>query len=137
MSDLITWTPSMSVGVSVLDEDHKRIMALINDLHKAIKEGEGKDALGDIFHGLHVYINLHFETEEAILKQASYTGTHDQELAHIKMKERTQEIRRQFRDDPSAVHPTELLVFLRDWWVDHIMNSDMKYADHLRAKGVR
>ncbi|HAX91772.1 MAG TPA: hemerythrin, partial [Rhodospirillaceae bacterium] len=66
MSDLIIWSPSMSVGVDILDDDHKRIMVLINKLHEAMLEGKGKKLLGEIFDGLIAYIKLHFDSEEAL-----------------------------------------------------------------------
>lgn len=135
MTDLINWTPDMSVGVSVLDEDHRRIMILINRLHDSIQNGEGTALMGDILQALHVYILLHFDSEELMLRQTNYPDTDGQHQAHEKMKEKTSALLNVFRESPESVRPVEVLMFLRDWWVDHIMNSDMKYAAHLRSFG--
>lgn len=137
MSDLIAWSPAMSVGVSILDEDHRRIMGLINKLHGAMTEGAGKEALAEIMSGLHIYIQLHFESEESLLKQTNYPEVDSQHEMHEDMHKKTKEILRQFREEPNSVQPVEILLFLKNWWVEHIMKSDMKYADHLAAHGIR
>ena len=137
MSDLIIWSPSMSVGVDILDDDHKRIMVLINKLHEAMLEGKGKKLLGEIFDGLIAYIKLHFDSEEALLEQNNYPDVSAQKSMHREMDQKVQSIAQQFRDDPDSVRPMEVLCFLRDWWVDHIMNSDQKYTAFLHEQGVR
>ena len=137
MSDLIIWSPSMSVGVDILDDDHKRIMVLINKLHEAMLEGKGKKLLGEIFDGLIAYIKLHFDSEEALLEQNNYPDVGAQKSMHREMDQKVQSIAQQFRDDPDSVRPMEDLCFLRDWWVDHIMNSDQKYTAFLNERGVR
>ena len=137
MVDLITWAPRMSVGVSILDEDHKRIMKMINKLHDAMAEGRAKKIMGEIFHDLMVYINLHFETEESMFKQTGYEGATEQVRQHKEFATKTMLIMGQFREDPESVKPMEVLYFLKDWWLDHIMNADKKYAPYLNANGIR
>jgi hemerythrin-like metal-binding protein len=137
MTDLISWAPRMSVGVAILDEDHKRIMTMINKLHDALAKGEGKKILGDIFHGLMVYISIHFECEEAMFAQTGYQGAAEQKKQHDEMTAKTLAIRQQFHDDPDSVKPMEVLYFLKDWWLDHIMNADKKYASFLNANGIK
>ena len=136
MTDLITWAPRMSVGVAILDEDHKRIMAMINKLHDAMVIGHAKDILGEIFHDLMVYINLHFETEEAMFDQTGYQGGDEQKKLHKEFAAKTLSIKQQFKENPQSVQPMEILYFLKDWWLDHIMNTDKKYASFLNAHGI-
>ena len=137
MADLISWEPGMSVGVSVLDEDHKRIMNMINRFYNALCDGEGKDTLDEIFHDLMVYINLHFESEEAMLKQTHYPGADDQKAHHKAMAARVVAEKKKYEQNENSKAPIEMLNFLKDWWVDHIMNLDRKYAAHLKAHGLK
>jgi hemerythrin len=137
MTELITWDPDMSVGVTILDEDHKRIMNLINKLYDAILEREGKDVLDDIFIGLMVYINLHFEAEEALFEETGYAGADEQKRQHRVMAQRAKEARQRFEEDKNAVMPMEIMYFLKDWWLDHILNTDKKYAEHFKAHGIK
>lgn len=136
MTDLITWAPRMSVGVALLDEDHKRIMKLINKLHDAMIEGAGHRVLADIFRDLIAYISIHFDAEEELFERTGYQGAEEQQKAHRQMAQRTHEIYMQFQNDPESVKPMEVLYFLKDWWNDHIMNTDKKYAMFLNAHGI-
>jgi hemerythrin len=137
MPDLITWEPAMSVGVAILDEDHRRIMKLINKLHDAMVQGQGRDVLGDIFHGLMVYISLHFEAEEDMFVLTDYPGLAEQRQQHKEMASKAASFKMNFEENRDSVMPMEVLYFLKDWWIDHIMNADRKYAAHLNAHGIR
>lgn len=127
----------MSVGVAILDEDHKRIMNLINKLYAAMQEGGGKEALDDIFHDLLVYISLHFEAEEGLFEQTHYPGADEQKAQHSAMKARVVEEKKKYDLNEKGVLPIEMLLFLKDWWLDHIMNLDRKYATHLKTHGIK
>jgi hypothetical protein len=48
----ISWGQSLSVGVSQFDDQHKKLIDLINRLHEAMKTGNSKDALGDFLQSL-------------------------------------------------------------------------------------
>ena len=43
--EFMTWTSDLSVGVAVLDDDHKRLIGIINQLHYGIKAGHDRDVL--------------------------------------------------------------------------------------------
>lgn len=137
MTDLIEWKSEMSVGVAILDEDHKRIMKMINKLHAAMMDGSSKKIMGEILHNMIVYINLHFESEEDLFDQTGYGGAEDQKQQHAGMRAKTLSMNQKFNEAPDSVRPVEILVFLKDWWIDHIMNKDMKYAAHLNSQGIR
>ena len=44
MSELIAWDDSLSVGIDEIDEQHKVLVRLLNDLDRAIKEHHGNEA---------------------------------------------------------------------------------------------
>jgi len=64
---LMTWTDSMSVGVKVLDDDHKKLVGMVNELHDGILEGHRAEALGHVLDQLVSYTRIHFSREEAFL----------------------------------------------------------------------
>ena len=41
----MSWTPEMSVGIQVMDEDHKQLVSIINQLHDGILAGHKRDVL--------------------------------------------------------------------------------------------
>lgn len=69
---LIQWDDSFSVKVAEIDQQHKRLIVMINELHDAMKQGKGKDALGKIINGLISYTATHFDTEERYFDQFEY-----------------------------------------------------------------
>lgn len=137
MSNLIVWTEEMSVGIAVLDEDHRRIMKMINILYLAMQEGKGRQMMADTIHDLFVYINLHFETEEEMFDRTGYAGGPEQKLEHQNMRTKSLEMKQRFLNSPESVTPIEILLFLKDWWVGHIMHTDKKYTAFLNAQGIR
>lgn len=137
MTNLISWTEEMSVGVAILDEDHKRIMKMINMLYLAMKEGKARQIMADIIHDLFVYITLHFETEEEMFDQTGYEGGPEQKEEHRNMKAKAIEMKQKFLNAPEAVTPIDLILFLKDWWFGHIMHTDKKYATFLNDHGIR
>ena len=64
---LFVWEDKYKVGVKEFDEQHKKLIELINKLYDAMKQGHGKDVLKSIVNDLFEYTKYHFETEEKIL----------------------------------------------------------------------
>ena len=52
---LMNWTDKLSVGVAVIDDDHKKLVGMVNELYDAMQSGRGKDSLGRILDGLVQY----------------------------------------------------------------------------------
>ena len=61
---LIQWSSSLSVKVKQIDDEHQKLIKLINDLNDAMRVGKGKEALGKIINELVNYAAVHFNTEE-------------------------------------------------------------------------
>ena len=63
---LITWGPSIMVGVPDIDKQHKRLVDLINELHTAMTKGQGRDVVGRVVDALVSYTRDHFGFEERV-----------------------------------------------------------------------
>jgi hemerythrin len=68
----IVWNDSLSVGVAEIDRQHKKLIAMINELDNAMTAGRGKDVMGEIVDGLIIYTATHFRTEEKYFAQFEY-----------------------------------------------------------------
>ena len=64
---LITWNDSFSVNIAVIDQQHQKLITMINDLNAAMKQGRGRDVMGGIINGLVNYTITHFKSEERYL----------------------------------------------------------------------
>lgn len=69
---LITWNENYSVKVKQFDDQHKKLIDMINELHDAMKVGKGKDVMEKILAGLIQYTVTHFANEERLMKQHNY-----------------------------------------------------------------
>jgi hemerythrin-like metal-binding protein len=138
---LLMWTENLSVSVKNFDDDHKRLIRMINELHGAIEDvdAEGKIAEEEIeiaLHRLENYFQYHCLREEEMLAKTGYAGLEEHQQEHQKFFATVAEMARRFRGSRDPRHATELMQFMFDWLSDHIFVTDRKYTLHLNAKGI-
>ena len=131
----VTWTDRYSVGVARIDEEHQRLLDLVNELHAAIVAGTDAAIVGKVLAGLSAYTLTHFEHEELILRRSGYPDVEYHEAEHQKLVAQLQGFQQDFRAGNANV-AKNLLVFLQKWLIGHILLVDRKYASHLKAAGV-
>ena len=69
---MIQWNDGLSVGVKALDDDHKKLLEVINKLSTCIEQNEDMLVFDEIFTDLEEYVHKHFHTEELLLKKCNY-----------------------------------------------------------------
>jgi hemerythrin len=133
---LIDWSDELSVGIQELDEQHKVLVGLVNEMHQAIHQHHGTETAREILGRLGEYTRIHFAVEESLMRIFEYPG-YD---AHKKQHE---ELIRQFRDYEARVAAGkqtigfQLLHFLKLWLAQHILESDKDYGPFMLARGVK
>ncbi|GAB6051857.1 bacteriohemerythrin [Magnetospira thiophila] len=130
---MIVWNDKMSVGVETLDNDHKILIDLLNRVHAVAGEGGGdQKVLAKTLDELLDYVRYHFEAEERLMKLAAYPNLEaHQELHKVmggKVAEKHQELVERGLDEKGSL---ELMNFLSDWLIRHILREDMKYKPFL------
>lgn len=133
---LITWNDSFSVSVAEIDQQHKQLVNLLNELNDAMRQGKGKDVLGKIISGLISYTATHFRTEERYFAQFNYPDTAKHKQEHAAFVEKVTAFKNGF-DSGKLSLSIEVMSFLSDWLNSHIKGSDMKYSKFLNDKGVK
>jgi hemerythrin len=129
METKVEWQPFYSVGDPELDEEHKRVLGIIDDLRTAIETGNEQHGVKEVLDQLTHYTMTHFEHEEKVLKACGYPRFEPHKVMHDEMRRRTLE----FKATPDAIAGRDLLQFVRNWWVRHIQNQDKAYAPYLDA----
>lgn len=74
MSATFQWKDSYSVKVAALDNQHKKLFDLVNELHVAMSQGHGKDVAGDVLRRLIDYTVHHFSAEETLMQKHNFPG---------------------------------------------------------------
>ena len=133
---LIEWKDTLSVSVSKYDEQHKKLISLINQLHEAMSAGKGKDVLEKVLSDLIAYTKNHFADEEAELKKNNYMDFLNHKKEHDKLTMEVVKFYDEFKAGRTSI-TVEILSFLRFWLQDHIMKTDKKYGAFLQSKGVK
>lgn len=131
---LIEWADEYSVDVPEMDDQHRKLIGLINDLHDAMRSGKGKDSIDRILKELVDYSNIHFTAEEDLIKAHGYTGYQRQKESHAELTRKVLDFQSKFRDR-QAVLTVELMSFLKDWLIVHIVGMDKQYGQFIKSKG--
>lgn len=131
----IKWNDQYSVGVRVVDEQHKKLINLVNQLFDAMQVGRGKDVLGPVLTELVNYTVYHFNTEERLFRENDYPdyGIHKQ--IHDDLTNKATQLKTAF-DQGNNLISIEVMTFLSDWLNTHILEEDRKFGPFLNSKGV-
>jgi hemerythrin len=130
------WTEKYSVNITALDNEHKRLFAIINELNQALANGEGKAATDSVLRKLVDYAKAHFAAEESLLAEYEFPETASHRAEHDKFTQSIAKFREDYRAGKPGV-PVSLMLFLQDWLKEHILVNDKAYTSFLNARGVR
>jgi hemerythrin len=133
---LFEWTEDYSVNVRILDDQHRKLVGMVNELHDAISTGTEQPALKEILKGLLDYTAYHFVSEERLLQKYEYPGLDRHKAEHETLTWKVLDLRSRY-ERGEGVEPREVLDFLTGWLKDHILNSDRQYGTFLNSKGVQ
>ncbi|MBI1937888.1 MAG: bacteriohemerythrin [Ignavibacteriales bacterium] len=132
---LLTWNNTYSVNINSIDNQHKRLVDLMNNLHDAMKQGKGKDVLGEILNDLANYTVYHFNHEEKLFASHGYPEGNLHKAEHDKLIKQVDELKNKYNSGSVTV-TLDVLNFLKNWLTDHIVGSDKKYSSFLNERGV-
>jgi hemerythrin-like metal-binding protein len=132
---LIKWDDSYSVHIKKIDEQHQILVRLVNELHDAMAKGAARNVLSEVLNSLVSYTVIHFKAEEDLFAEYQYAETDKHTAEHNKLTQQVKEFQEKFHQGKSSI-TYELMNFLSDWLINHILGSDKKYATYLNSKGV-
>lgn len=132
---LMTWDDALSVHIEEIDEQHKKLIELLNRLHECKASKKGDATIKAILKELIDYTVYHFAFEEKLFDEHGYPQTKEHKESHRKLEEQVHEFAKAF-DAGSASLSADLFMFLRGWLNGHIRGSDRQYSPFLGAKKV-
>ena len=128
------WSDNLSVDVKASDDDHKKLVDMLNGLHEGMKSGKGKDVVGKVLDDLVSYTKFHFAREEEFFTKTGYPAV-EHKKEHADLVKQAEALQSRYKSGESALS-IETLDFLRDWLTNHIQGTDKKYSSHLNANGI-
>ena len=130
----IEWSEGLSVGVHILDANHRFLINLIKKFNDAVESKQDADRIGKILDGIYEYTDFHFIREEVLMRACGYSDVDAHHKVHLNLCEQIKEICRRHAVAPSESLSAETRAFLNNWLTKHIMGQDKNYASVMVGK---
>jgi hemerythrin len=136
--EIVTWSASFSVGIKIIDEQHKGLLDFVNDLfnHSSGNEKEELNYFRGVVQKVVEYIKEHFSTEEKLLIASKYPNYTEHKKSH---DEFTFEVIKSVKDFESGKRLVleKFAYYLKDWILAHIAVQDKQYVAHFKEVAAR
>ncbi|WP_320009337.1 bacteriohemerythrin [Maridesulfovibrio sp.] len=135
--ELVTWNDKdFSVNVRAIDVQHKKLVGMINGLHKAMRDRASDTVMKRLVEELKNYTVDHFSTEEKLFERFGYPQTPAHKELHVQFVDQVREFESALISGKAKV-TMDVMHFLKDWLVEHIQGEDRKYTAFLNSHGVK
>lgn len=129
------WGPKYDVGVTEFNNQHKKLIEILNSLNKAIEDKTNRAALGKVILELADYTKEHFAAEEAYMVKYEYPNYTEHKKEHDAFVEKVMTFYNDFKSKKVTLS-FEISVFLKNWLIHHISNVDKQYREFFSSKGL-
>jgi len=133
---LFEWSDDYSVKVPSIDQQHKKLVGMLNELHDGMMGGAGTAHLEGVLSGLIDYTAYHFAHEEELFATHGYPQAEEHTAEHKALVGQVVDYKRKFDAGEVSLN-MELMMFLKDWLIKHILGSDKAYSGHLVERQVQ
>jgi hemerythrin-like metal-binding protein len=133
---LLPWHESFSVGVRVLDDDHRHWVDLINKFHEAQEKGEAAQVIEKDIDDLIAHTIAHFQREEGIMRKAGYPGLPSHKAAHDLTLAKLHELTERRKTYGETIDQKLLIDFMKNFFVGHVTGEDLRMREFFREKGI-
>lgn len=127
------WTGSLVIGIKTIDDQHRQLVALVNELHESATAPAQHCPGPELVARLKAYAAEHFHVEEGYMQAFAYPEFEAHQKEHEAFCDVVLSLGNSCAD--GSAHPAELLEFLKSWLTNHILDVDMKMGrfleDHL------
>lgn len=133
----ICWSNDLSVGIELIDEQHKMLIKHLSDLDQALQSGVGPAKVASTLNFLIDYTDFHFTAEEKHMAANNYPEL----KTHKKQHEEFKATLANLEEDLEEEGATQALVdsvdtLLVKWLFKHISTIDVAFGKFLKDKGI-
>lgn len=135
---LIPWESKFELGISEIDEQHKKMLQIINKLYDIFEgiKNESQTEIDKIIKEMAEYALYHFATEEKYFELFDYEHKEDHIEIHNQYRAKIEEWQNKYNEEKDNKIFFEISNFLHDWWTWHINNTDRDYIPFMKANNV-
>ncbi len=132
---MIDWKEKYSVGISIIDEEHKELIHIMNVAIEAKQHSDNIDKTLELLKELTMFTLKHFSTEEFYMAEFNYPEFQHHKDEHHDFSNRV--IMFCNRAAEGNYHIVdEILEYLKQWIVHHIQITDKKYVECFKKNGL-
>lgn len=131
----IVWDSGLSVGVPAIDEQHKRLVGIVNTMIEARDARVDSEVVSEVLDEMTRYADEHFATEEVLMQQHGFPLLDEHKVEHVNFRRKVARLCVEAAAWKRTV-PEDILSFLKNWLVDHLLYCDMKYARFFAEIGL-
>lgn len=123
----VVWSEKLCIGIQQVDDEHQRLVMVLNQLDEAMRTGKGTRVMSEILAQLVTYTQEHFNSEEELMQECEYTNIKLHQAQHRQLVEKVVKFQEKF--DKSGKRITrEMMEFLPYWLKNHILVDDLEFA---------
>jgi hemerythrin-like metal-binding protein len=126
----LEWKDSYSVGVPAVDHEHRELIGLVNQLHRALASVQPEDAVAGIFGDLFRAISSHFALEERFMREHGYDQTTQHKADHERLLDELREIMDNYHDRKER-SGENLTACVEAWFANHFQTHDARLHSRL------
>lgn len=132
----VQWKDDYSVGINSIDQQHKKLLSLINQLQTAVDYSTGEEFEREALDQLVDYTKTHFSYEESLMRDNDYPDFGPHKAKHDEMIREVEAVLVEYEKDHDLAmeHGAK---FLKTWLINHINGTDKEYSSFLIGKGVK
>jgi len=131
----VDWKDEYSVGIESIDQQHKKLINLINMLQTTVDYSTGEEFERECLAAVVDYTKTHFVYEEGLMSKYGYPDFEAHKAQHQKMIDKVNDLLADYEDHPESAMK-EALDFLKQWLIRHINGTDKQYSEFLLSKGA-
>lgn len=132
-NDIFRWSDGFAIGLGIVDEQHRKLVSLLNELAQIHTSKASDENLLRVFDELVSYTAYHFKTEEDLMEQVAVRLEHADahRRVHRLFVDKALEARANANQAPREV-TGEVLAFLTNWLIQHILGMDRRLGEEVR-----
>ena len=132
---MIRWNSGLALGIKQIDDDHKKLLTIINKLSELPGKGDSKVTAEEIMDELENYVKIHFQREEKIFQKLNCSISKEHVDGHANFFNELSDIRKKVLNG-NEEDRKEIVNYLTNWLIHHIVDEDMKHIQALQQCNV-
>jgi hemerythrin-like metal-binding protein len=134
LQDYVVWKDYFESGIPLIDEQHKTLFRLTNELYNACSCGPavGRECFLNMIHDFVDYVTSHFSAEQELMETTNYPRAAEHKQQHDDFAKKVLQAGADLEQSKQAV-ALDFLHYLREWILSHIAIDDMDYVSHIKS----